>query len=131
MTPKKITYNQLINAINVANKLSERKDKAGHTAKIFVGEMKTLTDAFNKKIERLKLQHSATDKDGCVILDEKGGYKFSKDGMIALQDDIEELVNKEEVEIGEVTWILIDVKQFPDLGELPENLGFLKGILFE
>jgi hypothetical protein len=131
MTPKKITYNQLINAINVAKTLSERKDKVGHTSKIFLGEMKTLADALNKKIERLRLQHCATDKDGCVILDEKGGFKFNKEGMVALQEDIEKLVNTEEVEISEVTWILIDAEKFPDLGELPENLAFLKGILFE
>jgi hypothetical protein len=45
-----------------------------------VGEkMKSHLDTYNEKLEEIRLDNANTDKDGSLLLDEKGGYKYSKD----------------------------------------------------
>jgi hypothetical protein len=43
----------------------------------------------------LRLDNAQTDDKDCLLLDEKGNYKFSKEGIKKLTKDIEALNDKE------------------------------------
>jgi hypothetical protein len=43
----------------------------------------------------LRLDNAQTDDKDCLLLDEKGGYKFTKEGIKKLTKDIEALNDKE------------------------------------
>ena len=46
-------------------------------------------------IEELRLDNASTDDKDILLLDEKGGYKFTKDAVKKLTAQINELGNKE------------------------------------
>jgi hypothetical protein len=52
-------------------------------------------DDYNTEVEILRLDNASTDDKDCLLLDEKGGYKFTKEGIKKLTKDIEALNDKE------------------------------------
>jgi hypothetical protein len=52
-------------------------------------------EAFQSEIEGLRLDNAQIDDKDCLILDEKGGFKFTKEGIKKLTKDINELGEKE------------------------------------
>lgn len=61
----------------------------------FVEKLKPYNEDYNTKVQDLRLDNAATDKDGVLILDEKGEYKFTKEGLKKLTEQIKELGEKE------------------------------------
>jgi hypothetical protein len=55
---------------------------------------KSLED-YNKQVEELRLDNASVDEKGILILNEKGDYKFNKEGIKKLTKDIEALNDKE------------------------------------
>jgi hypothetical protein len=58
-------------------------------------KIKSHHETFQSEIEGLRLDNAQVDEKDCLILDEKGGYKFSKEGLKKLTKDITELGEKE------------------------------------
>jgi hypothetical protein len=58
-------------------------------------KIKPYHEAYNTEVEGLRLDAAQTDDKDCLLLDEKGNYKFSKDGIKKLTKDIEALNDKE------------------------------------
>jgi hypothetical protein len=58
-------------------------------------KIKSHHETFKSEIEDLRLDNAQVDEKDCLILDEKGGYKFSKEGLKKLTKDITELGEKE------------------------------------
>jgi len=82
-----------------------------------VGEkMKSHLDTYNEKLEEIRLDNANTDKDGSLLLDEKGGYKYSKDGLKALNKKVKELLDSE-----------FEFYQFTFSKDGIENYAFLEG----
>lgn len=54
-------------------------------------KVKPYLDAYNEKAEDLRLDNASVDKDGNLILNEKGNYSFSKDGLKKLNAASKEL----------------------------------------
>ena len=52
-------------------------------------------DDYNKQVEELRLDNASVDEKGILILNEKGDYKFNKEGIKKLTKDIEALNDKE------------------------------------
>lgn len=52
-------------------------------------------ESFNAQLDELRLDNAATDDKGILLMDEKGGYKFTKEGTKKFAKDVEELVQKE------------------------------------
>ena len=52
-------------------------------------------DDYNKQVEELRLDNASVDEKGILILNEKGDFKFSKEGIKKLTKDIEALNDKE------------------------------------
>lgn len=82
-----------------------------------VGEkIKTQLDSYNEKLEEIRLDNANTDKDGSLLLDEKGGYKYSKEGIKTLNKKIKELLESK-----------FDFYQFTFSKDGIENYAFLEG----
>ena len=58
-------------------------------------QLKKHYDAYQEKIAELRLDNASVDKDGNLILDEKGEYKFNKDGLKKLNEAAKELLEAE------------------------------------
>lgn len=82
-----------------------------------VGEkIKSHLESYNEKLDEIRLDNANTDKDGSLILDEKGGYKYSKDGLKELNKKIKELLDKK-----------FDFYQFTFSKDGIEKYAFLEG----
>jgi len=91
MKYKKI--NEVINQIN--NIQGNPEEKVIKKLVKFIEKIKPYQEEYATKVEELRLDNAATDKDGVLILTEKGDYKFNKEGLKKLQDQIKELGEKE------------------------------------
>jgi 23S rRNA pseudoU1915 N3-methylase RlmH len=96
MTYEKL--NELIGNLNTAIKVSTIKDKetkiGKKLAKIYE-KVKKNHEEYNKQAEELRIDNASTDEKGVLLLDEKGEYKFSKEGLKKLMIQLKELGQKE------------------------------------
>jgi hypothetical protein len=58
-------------------------------------KVKPFHEDYNKQRDELRLDNAATDERGVLIMDDKGEYKFNKEGVKKLTKDIETLNEKE------------------------------------
>ena len=91
MQYKKI--NEVINQIN--NIQGNPEEKVIKKLVKFAEKLKPYQEEYATKAQELRLDNAATDKDGVLILNDKQDYKFTKEGLKKLQDQIKELGEKE------------------------------------
>jgi len=91
MKYKKI--NEVINQIN--NIQGNPEEKVIKKLVKFAEKLKPYQEEYATKAQELRLDNAATDKDGVLILKEDGDYKFTKEGLKKLQEQIKELGEKE------------------------------------
>ena len=58
-------------------------------------KLKANHEAYQAEVEGLRLDNAQVDGNDCLILDEKNGYKFTKDAIKKLTAQVTELGNKE------------------------------------
>ena len=83
---------QLVNNINAVIGSSETKTQK-KLVKIFE-KVKKHHEDYQAEVEILRLDNAQTDDKDCLLLDEKGNYKYSKEGIKKLTKDIEALNDK-------------------------------------
>jgi hypothetical protein len=54
-------------------------------------KVKTHHEAYQAKVEELRLDNAQVDGNDCLILDEKGSYKFTKECIKRLTEQVKEL----------------------------------------
>lgn len=82
-----------------------------------IGEkLKSHLEKYNEKLDEIRLDNCNTDKDGSLLLDEKGGYKFSKEGLKNMNKKVKELLDEE-----------FEFYQFTFSKDGIENYAFLEG----
>ena len=92
------SYQDLLQLVNAINILSNDKEHSKQNSKGIkklqsIGtKLKPYLDTYNEKLEDIRLDNAHTDSDGCLLLDEKGGYKFSKDGLKKLNAGVKTLL---------------------------------------
>lgn len=91
MKYKKI--NEVINQIN--NIQGNPEEKVIKKLVKFIEKLKPYQEEYASKAQELRLDNAATDKDGVLILNEKQDYKFTKEGLKKLQEQIKDLNEKE------------------------------------
>lgn len=93
------SYENLLVLARGLNILLSDKDvlasKAGKKLEKMAKKIQPLMDEYNEKIEDLRLDNANVDESNSLLLDEKGGYKYSKEGIKKLNSDIKELLKKE------------------------------------
>jgi len=58
-------------------------------------KVKPFHEDYSKQRDELRLDNAATDDSGILLMDEKGDYKFNKEGVKNLTKDLEVLNEKE------------------------------------
>ena len=61
----------------------------------FGEKLKPYQETYVNKVEELRLDNAATDDKGVLTVDEKGEYKFTKEGLKKLREDIKKLNESE------------------------------------
>ncbi len=124
LTKKKYKdLNVLVNSINQV--IGRQETKVQKKLFKLYEKVKPFHEEYNKQRDELRLDNAATDDKGVLIMDDKGEYKFNKEGVKKLTKDIDVLNEKE------FDFKAIEVINTNGL----EKLTFLKdwttGIIFE
>ena len=84
---------QLVSSINAV--IGNQESKTQKKLFKLYEKVKKHHEAYQTEVEILRLDNAQTDDKDCLLLDDKGGYKFTKDGIKKLTKDIEALNDKE------------------------------------
>jgi hypothetical protein len=88
----KKTYAELFTLVALLNhNVKDAKTKGQKKLVKIAEKVKPYLDGYNEKAEDLRLDNASVDKDGNLILNEKGNYSFSKDGLKKLTEKSKEL----------------------------------------
>ena len=96
-----MTYKQLLELVNNLNNETVNQQVKGEDTKVSqkLGKIaKKLTkyvDEYNEQVEEIRIDNASTDDKGVILKEEKGGYKFSKEGLKKVMKQIKELNEKE------------------------------------
>lgn len=58
-------------------------------------KVKPLIDKYQAEVDDLKLEYASVDEKGNLIIDDKGGYKFTKEGLKDFKKAFRLIENKE------------------------------------
>jgi len=104
----------LVRALNMTP--AEKGSKAEAKLKKIAEKIPKLFEEYNEKREDIRLDHAYVDKNGVLELNEKGEYKFTKDGIKAMAKDMKKLLDE-----------AFDFYQFTFSTEGIEDFKFLAG----
>ena len=85
--------NILINSINAV--IGNQETKVQKKLQKFYDKIKSYNESYSNQLEELRLDNAAVDDKGLLLLDDKGGYKFQKEGLKKLNADFDILNEKE------------------------------------
>lgn len=94
-------YKQLNEVVNQLNYESQKQQVSNQDTKISqklskIGKkLEKYVNDYNEQVEEIRIDNASTDDNGVILKDEKGGYKFSKDGLKMLLKQIKQLAEKE------------------------------------
>ena len=84
---------QLVSSINAV--IGNQESKTQKKLFKLYEKVKKHHEDYQAEVEILRLDNASTDDKDCLLLDEKGSYRYSKDGIKKLTKDIEALNDKE------------------------------------
>jgi len=125
------SYQELIALVNAINTLLSSKEFVDSNQKGVkklqkIGEkVKTSLADYNEKLEDLKLDNAHTDETGALVLDEKGGYRFSKEGLKSFNTGLKNLL-KQEFDFYQLTFSSEGIEDYQFLEGWVEGLNFPK-----
>jgi ElaB/YqjD/DUF883 family membrane-anchored ribosome-binding protein len=82
---------ELVRALNMTP--AEKGSKAEAKLKKIAEKIKPIFEGYNEKREDIRLDHAHTESNGVLDLNEKGEYKFTKDGIKAMAKDMKKLLD--------------------------------------
>jgi hypothetical protein len=89
---------ELVNNLNnqIANQQVKGEDtKVSQKLTKIAKKLEKYLNDYNEKVEEIRIDNASTDEKGVILKEEKGGYKFSKEGLKNLLNQIKELGEKE------------------------------------
>ena len=89
-------YNQLNQLVANLNAVigSQETKTAKKLLKIYE-KVKTHHEDYQAKVEELRLDNAQVDDKDCLVLSDKGEYRFTKEGIKKLTEQVKELGEKE------------------------------------
>jgi hypothetical protein len=84
---------QLVSSINAV--IGNQESKTQKKLFKLYEKVKKHHEDYQAEVEILRLDNASTDDKDCLLLDDKGNYKFSKEGIKKLTKDIDALNDKE------------------------------------
>lgn len=112
----------LVQALNMTP--VEKGSKAEVKLKKIAEKIKPLFEDYNEKREDIRLDHAHTESNGVLDLNEKGEYKFTKDGIKGMAKDMKKLLD-ETFEFYQFTFSTEGIEDFKFLA------GWVEGIELE
>jgi len=89
-------YNQLTQLVaNLNAVIGSQESRTQKKLFRIYEKLKSHHEAYQAEVEGLRLDNAQVDSNDCLIIDEKNGYKFTKDGIKKLTEQIKELGEKE------------------------------------
>ena len=89
-------YNQLNQLVaNLNAVIGSQESKTQKKLFKLYEKVKSHHEAYQAEIESLRLDNAQTDSNDCLLLSEKGEYRFTKEAIKKLTKQVEELGNKE------------------------------------
>jgi hypothetical protein len=89
-------YKQLLQLVaNLNAVIGSSETKTQKKLVQIYNKVKPYHEAYNTEVEGLRLDAAQTDSNDCLLLTDKGEYKYSKEGIKKLTKDIEALNDKE------------------------------------
>ena len=74
---------------------AEAKTKLSYAIEKVIKMNKSAIDYYNEALEDVRIDNAAVDEKGVLLTDEKGSYRFTKDGIKKFNADIKALKAKE------------------------------------
>lgn len=96
-----MTYKSLLELVNNLNNEVVNQQVKGHDTKVsqklgkVAKKLEKYVNEYNEQIEEIRIDNASTDDKGVILKEEKGGYKFSKEGLKNVMKQIKELGEKE------------------------------------
>lgn len=91
-----MTYKDVIQVLNEINfRVGNGETKEAKKLIAIFNKLKPINDEFLEKRELIKVDHASVDENGHLLKDDKGEYKFTKDGQKAMYADISKLFNEQ------------------------------------
>jgi hypothetical protein len=126
-------YSDLVLSINIINAIigGQETKIQKKLQKFYEKALKPHHDSYNEQAEELRLDNAATDDKGVLLLDEKGGYRYNKEGRKKLEQDFKKLSEKE------FDYNLIDVvnpqglEEFTFLKDWTNGIDFVEAVVEE
>ena len=91
-----MNYNKLNSLIaNINAVIGNQETKIQKKLFRLYDKVKIHHESYQAQVEELRLDNASTDDKDILLLDEKGGYKFTKESIKKLTAQVTELGNKE------------------------------------
>ena len=91
-----MTYKELVNTMNTISVIAGNGETKIQKKLIKLFEkLKPYYETYTELGDGIRLENAQTDEKGTLILDEKGGYRYTKEGMKKCDKELKELFNKE------------------------------------
>ena len=120
-----MTYKDLIETMQqLVHNIGNQETKTQKKLLAIHGKLKKYYENYEELLNDIRLENAMTEDNGALILDEKGGYKYNKDGQRKMYKEIKELLNKE------FSYDLIEILNTKGLEEHVYLKHFTTGINF-
>jgi hypothetical protein len=120
-----MTYKDLIETMQqLVHNIGNQETKTQKKLLAIHGKLKKYYENYEELLNDIRLENAMTEDNGALILDEKGGYKYNKDGQRKMYKEIKELLNKE------FYYDLIEVINTKGLEEHVYLKDFVTGVKF-
>jgi hypothetical protein len=96
-----MTYKNLLELVNNLNNEVVNQQVKGQDTKIsqklgkVAKKLEKYINEYNEQVEEIRIDNASTDDKGVILKEEKGGYKFSKEGLKKVMKQVKELTEKE------------------------------------
>ena len=111
------TYSDLLELVRGLNATpSEKGSKKEAKIKKIAEKIKPIFEEYNEKREDIRLDNAHADSNGILDLNDKGEYKFTKDGLKKMSKEMNDLLSES-----------FEFYQFTFSTEAIEDLLFLEG----
>ena len=123
-------YKQLLELVDNLNQETVKQQVKGEDTKVsqklgkIAKKLEKYINEYNEQVEEIRIDNASTDDKGVILKEEKGGYKFGKDGLKNVMKQIKELNEKE------FTYETINVVNPAGLEEFTFLNGWVNGVEF-
>jgi len=91
-----MTYKELIECMQVlVQNIGNQETKTQKKLLKIHSKLKEYYEEYEEKLNDIRLENAMTEENGALILDEKQGYKYNKDGQRKMYKDVKELLSSD------------------------------------